>query len=425
MATMKVGAAPSDWEDEALQSQIATAQALRNKGLNDPTGQMIGDWYMAKSPWAILGQTAGGGLLEQQARGRQGELQQGREQQVADWLRQRPTTTTEQTQELAGPATPEGGALIGSQQVAKPYQQQATEMQDWATQGAQLRSPLAQSMAAAGMQQALAMPEKQLTAETAAEERRVARLEKAAADATARREKLEGDLRRDRERAQDRADLARLGASLRPPKDTQPKTVETDKGVLQWTGKAWEPIMVGDATAMPKAAGGAAGAKAEVKAAANASALRILDKMEENVKVIKEGGGYVSGEQSTPGNVGAYISNLPLAQEAQRAVGGKNQAQRDMLESRRMQLLTELKQAKGLSASEMNSNFELQKRLEALGSGRMNVQALEEILGDTRELFGGKRAGGAPATPKGGAAPKGVDQAVWDVMLPEERAAFQ
>jgi hypothetical protein len=192
MATMKVGAAPSDWEDEALQSQIATAQALRNKGLNDPTGQMIGDWYMAKSPWAILGQTAGGGLLEQQARGRQGEIQGAREQQFNEWSGARPSPMTTQTQELAGPM-PEGGPeiLTGTAQVPKPFQQQAAEMQDWSAKGAQIRHPLAQSMAAAGMQHALTMPEKQLAAEVAAEEKKQALALSLAAKAEAERIRME------------------------------------------------------------------------------------------------------------------------------------------------------------------------------------------------------------------------------------------
>jgi hypothetical protein len=331
-----------------------------------------------------------------------------------------------QTSQLQGP-TETGAALSGTAdvQVAKPYQQLAQETRDW-TAKAPRYSPLAGALRQAGMMQAVNAPEKLFEREEAGKIRTESERVRLAAAREMALEKQAAEEKRDRERAQDRKDQARLVASLRPARETKMQVINTvddngnpiQKVVELKPGDSYPSVSKGDKTSGKKEA--------------NASALRILDNMSENISELEKGGGYVSGKMNIAERPLTYLANTGAMQEVQRAYGGKNQTQRDMLESRRMQLLTELKQAKGLSASEMNSNFELQKRLEALGGGRMNIDALKEITDDTRELFGGERkfnkpkATDAPVpTPSSSKAPADVDAETWKYMTPEEKALWQ
>jgi hypothetical protein len=169
MKTMNVGAIGGDYEDESLKRQIAMAQALRGKSLETP-GEMVGGWYVGKNPLLNLGEAAIGHINERGAVDRQGELAQARQQAEQDWLARQPSAMMQQTKELMGPATDEGGALMGTADVPKPSQQLQQEVNQWGAQ-APATSPLGQAVRAHALTQALSLPEKQMTAEQAAKDR--------------------------------------------------------------------------------------------------------------------------------------------------------------------------------------------------------------------------------------------------------------
>jgi hypothetical protein len=126
-----------------------------------------------------------------------------------------PSSSTEQTRELAGPPTEEGitpGNEITS--VPKPARQYAGEMSRWGMQAGQV--PGMESYGTLAATEAITAPRRQAEAEAKSAEHKEtlratlqAKVEAAtAADAA--------QARRDRERAQDRQDNIRLAASLRP-----------------------------------------------------------------------------------------------------------------------------------------------------------------------------------------------------------------
>lgn len=212
MAAMLTSNTIGDYEDKDLESQIAMAQALRKQSMETP-GQMIGGFYVGKNPWLNLGEAIVGGMNEQVARGRQGTLSKSRQQAEQDWLARQPSAMMQQTKELAGP-TEGGEPLMGTAEVPKPYQQLQQETQQWGTQ-APVTSALGQQVRGHALTQALSLPKEQMIAEQKAEEAKQVRLEKAANEAKARQEKIEADLRRDRERAADKENLIRVAASLK------------------------------------------------------------------------------------------------------------------------------------------------------------------------------------------------------------------
>jgi hypothetical protein len=223
MATVKPY---SDFEDEDVASQIATAQALRNKGLNAPAGQMIGDWYMPTSPLNILGYGIGGGIMEQAARQRQADIQTARQKQDEEYLARLPEDTVERTRELAGPPTEEGvGPGTITERVAKDPRQFEQDMYRYGMSAP--NTALGQQMRLYALQRAMTSPERHALAAEKKETALTLAREKIEAEARRAADKAEAQAQRDADKAEARAREIRLTASLRQPREPKLQIIDT------------------------------------------------------------------------------------------------------------------------------------------------------------------------------------------------------
>lgn len=268
-----------DFEVDPLNSQLAMARALRKKGLED-TGGLVSGIYVGDAGSRFMNSLAGS-AMESTAHKGLGDVQRRRDEEYRRAIARRPSMMMDEvvpgapavTQEFPGADAfgGEGGApvtvetspsvLPSTRKVMKPYQQQQQEQMEWATGMGQLKHPMAQALAAQAMKEAWDIPEKGLIRQEQAEAR--AHELKLRADEARRLAKEKADDKKAADEAaaqrekENKEYLLRVAASLRPPKDPQqPKTVETDKGVLQWNGTAWTPIKVDGVTVLPKATAG-------------------------------------------------------------------------------------------------------------------------------------------------------------------------
>ena len=120
----------------------------------------------------------------------------------------------------------------------------------------------------------------------------------------------------------------------------------------------------------------------------------LLNDMEGHVDALNVGGGVPSSQQGALPNAKAWLSNTDVGQGAGKMFGTTNQDHRNSLEQIASYLVLELKNAKGLSASQMNSNMELQRYLTAVAGGKQfSAESLKENIRRSRELLGGQTGG--------------------------------
>ena len=397
----------SDPEDARLADQLATAQALRAKGLEGNTGAGYhgGKVFVVGNPWGNIASSIGGALLEHNARGKQQELLDRRNQQYEDYMRQMPSATEEQTYNpVENPGT---GPLINGP-VLKSARQQQQEMNRFALNAPNI--PQFQALRQAGMLQALSAPEKQAAAEEAAANRK-AMLEATLADrAASREERAAAERELERLRQEGRKELRVLAASLRPaPAPHNAQTVVSDQGILErQPDGTWKPITVGDKTAMKPSAGGGKGDKQKMIEEGRDNVTMLLDGMENDLKELNDAGGIVSNKRNLWENTSSRLQGSTVGQFLGGTIGTKEQTLRDNLESSRGQLLLELKNAKNLPAAMMNSNMELQRQLKNLGEGPISYETYSDILRRSRKLLNAhyQNTAAAEGVSVGGAAPR-------------------
>lgn len=112
---------------------------------------------------------------------------------------------------------------------------------------------------------------------------------------------------------------------------------------------------------------------------------------------LRERGGAVesnTGLFGAVGNIGNYIAGTAIGKPVGRALGTKEQATRDKIINVRRMLVTQIADAAGLSAQEMNSNVELQGLLDAATDPTQSIEAVEETLNEIERLYG--RPGAKP-----------------------------
>jgi vacuolar-type H+-ATPase subunit I/STV1 len=112
-----------------------------------------------------------------------------------------------------------------------------------------------------------------------------------------------------------------------------------------------------------------------------------LDNMDTMLDELYKQGGVPSTKDLPLKNIGAYASASSIGQVTGRMIGAETQATRDSLEAAATRLLADYKKATGMSASEMNSNVELQQFKNAMGSSTMSLEARKKILQDMRDKF--------------------------------------
>lgn len=111
-------------------------------------------------------------------------------------------------------------------------------------------------------------------------------------------------------------------------------------------------------------------------------------------------------------NVGAYFRGTTIGQEAEKARATPAQSKRNELKSLTRALLNDIKKSTGMSAQEINSNFELKNMLETLSDPTQSIESVKAILADISARYGsGKIAtpAAAPEAPAAEAAPRVID----------------
>ena len=106
---------------------------------------------------------------------------------------------------------------------------------------------------------------------------------------------------------------------------------------------------------------------------------------------LRERGGAVesgAGVMGAGSNIGNYIAGTAVGRPFGRALGTKEQATRDKIINVRRMLVTQIADAAGLSAQEMNSNVELQGLLDAATDPTQSIEAVEETLNEIERLYG-------------------------------------
>lgn len=106
---------------------------------------------------------------------------------------------------------------------------------------------------------------------------------------------------------------------------------------------------------------------------------------------LRERGGAVEsggGLMAAPGNIANYIAGTAIGKPIGRALGTKEQATRDKIINVRRMLVTQIADAAGLSAQEMNSNVELQGLLDAATDPTQSIETVEETLNEIERLYG-------------------------------------
>ena len=120
-----------------------------------------------------------------------------------------------------------------------------------------------------------------------------------------------------------------------------------------------------------------------------------LSEMMLSYNKLKQEGAIVSTEASGLENVIAR-GGAALGTTAGRAIGTKAQTERDFIQSLRMDLIRDIKTATGMSAQELNSNFELQAALDALSDPY--GQSFETALRTIAKISQSYGKGGVAAT---------------------------
>ncbi len=143
---------------------------------------------------------------------------------------------------------------------------------------------------------------------------------------------------------------------------------------------------------------GVAGAQAPVARAETAkdqaradlgSSLETLDSLYDELNKRK---GLPSTERGVARNVAAYVASTAPGQIVGQAVGTEEQSIRDQIAASRFILVQQIKNATGMSAQQMNSNFELQNALNSLSDPKVGVEAAKKIIENLRSQYvqGGK-----------------------------------
>lgn len=87
-------------------------------------------------------------------------------------------------------------------------------------------------------------------------------------------------------------------------------------------------------------------------------------------------------------NIGAYARGTTLGQEVEKARATPAQTKRNEIRSLQRALLNDIKNSTGMSAQEINSNFELKNMLETLSDPTQSIESVKAILADLSARYG-------------------------------------
>jgi len=126
----------------------------------------------------------------------------------------------------------------------------------------------------------------------------------------------------------------------------------------------------------------------------------VIDQLRSNFDELNRMRAIQSTERGAVSNIGAAAAGSTAGQMVGRAVGTREQALRDQINSSRMQLMSALKKITGKSAQELNSNVELRLNLDAVSNVSQGYEAAMGILDNLEKLYvRGQPAAGKSSTP--------------------------
>lgn len=129
-------------------------------------------------------------------------------------------------------------------------------------------------------------------------------------------------------------------------------------------------------------------AKREEKSAQGKEQLAAaIDSMRANLDLLRDAGGMVSNDKDVSTNALARLRSSALGQGIGGIVGTKEQTARKELDSSRLQLLTAIKDASGMSSQQLNSNVELKTWLDSLGSTKSDYESNSKILDNLEDIY--------------------------------------
>jgi len=128
--------------------------------------------------------------------------------------------------------------------------------------------------------------------------------------------------------------------------------------------------------------------KADVKTEAKKQLSDVVGQLKNSYDTLLEGGGITSTATGGRENIGAKMGTSAVGQFVGSALGTKNQEQRQIIEQTRPLLLNLIKEATGMSASQMNSNAEMQMYLKAATDPKLSYEANVTALRNLDKTFG-------------------------------------
>jgi len=335
------------------------AEALRQSGLDDVSvGRMIGEIYVARSPLKQIANVMKAYIGSRDAEAAQKNIDAARQEQakaLSDWQAAMPRR---QAQDQPGPS--------------------AEDYMDWANKGMSI-SPEHANMAMKYADVNLSREARDRALQEKMLYEKQARQEKMIADQEAKQRQYEFMRESQKMNMENRADMARLSAALRPERmvtvmDASGNPVTVPQS--QTSGmQIYNPTVAKQFQAE------------KAKATAREEMSGVIQQLLNSYDALRAGGGIVSKDAGVS-NIGARVSQSGIGQFLGGAVGTKNQTERQKIEQTRPLLLNLIKNATGMSAQQMNSNAEMQLYLKAATDPTLSYEANKSALDNLERLYG-------------------------------------
>lgn len=354
-----------------LRQQQALAQKLRESA-QMPQGQMVSGWYVKPNIAQYLAQGLQGYMGAKQEADIEKQIQGIGEKRKAEneaWLKGAPTEQTYQVEDRS--ALPEKQQnQMGPSPYSRALRVKPTteETLAWAMKAPGLDTGAVAQLGVKGAE---------------LEAARQARIAEA-------RIKAEERAQTERQRQEDRQDNLRLAASLRP---TPPEKMVN---VLGPSGEsvAMPQSQVTTGMSLWSPAGAKHAQEVSSKEVGKRGTSETLDVLAGYYNRLNQGMGMPSTQNKAGSNLGAMLANTGVGQWVGQVAGTENQRIRDSLAQTRPLLLADIKKATGMTASEMNSNQELQMWLSVATDPSKGYEANMDALKNLEQKFGLGRAKG-------------------------------
>jgi hypothetical protein len=375
-----------------LREQQALAQKLRDQGMQAPEGQTVSGVYVAPKNTQYLAQALKsylGGQDVQQAQQGIKDLMAQRQAENANFLAAMPKATETQVEVR----TPEMMNQMGPSPLSRALRVNPS-----------VEDQLAYAAKAPGISPVdignLAVKGAELQA---GREARIAEAQLKAQERAQEMAQRQQDREREQsQRQQDRLDQMKFAASMRPIPPERIVNILGPSGESVATPISQVPQ--GASLWSPQAA---KFAQENASKGTGRSALSdTLDVLAGQYNALNEGMGMPSTQNKWGSNLGAKLATTGPGQWLGQVAGTENQKARDIISQTRPLLLADIKKATGMTASEMNSNAELQMWLSVATDPQKGYEANMEALKNLENKFGlGRAKDGNPftkAAPAGG-----------------------